>query len=125
VILAIDPGSAKSGLAVLDEDRRVLYRSVTLNADLPGAVTPLLTTFRPTAVVIGRGHFGRKLAHGLTSQNLVFISEKDSTRLGRQRYWRENPPRGLLRLIPTSFLVPPVPIDDWAAVVIGERYLNS
>jgi hypothetical protein len=125
VILAIDPGSAKSGLAVLDENKKVLQRAVVLNSDLAKTLPPLLTTFRPTAVVIGRGHYGKKLAQELGNLNLIFVSEKDTTWLARRRYWAENPPTGWRKLLPTSFRVPPVPVDDWAAVIIGERYLAS
>jgi RNase H-fold protein (predicted Holliday junction resolvase) len=125
VILAIDPGSEKSGLAVLDEDQKILHRSVALNADLAKALPPLLTAYRPSAIVIGRGHYGRQLAQELSNLNLVFVSEKDTTWLARRRYWTENPPTGWRRLVPTSLLFPPVPVDDWAAVIIGERYLAS
>jgi len=34
-----------------------------------------------------------------------------------------NPPRGLKKLLPKGFLVPSVAIDDWSAVIIGQRYL--
>ena len=125
MILAIDPGSAKSGLAVLDENKKILQRAVVPSGDLTKALPPLLITFRPTAVVIGSGHYGKKLAQELVNLNLIFVSEKDTTRLARRRYWRENPPRGWLKLVPTSLRVPPVPVDDYAAVIIGERYLAS
>jgi RNase H-fold protein (predicted Holliday junction resolvase) len=125
VIVAIDPGSEKCGLAVLNEDARVLHRAVVPNSDLFKAMQPLLADYRPTAVVIGRGAYGRKLAQEFANLNLIFVSEKDTTWLARRRYWRENPPAGWLRLIPTSLRVPPVPVDDLAAVIIGERYLNG
>ncbi|MFA5113020.1 MAG: resolvase [Candidatus Margulisiibacteriota bacterium] len=125
MILAIDPGSAKSGLAVLEENGAVRHRAVVASADLPGALAPLLTVYRPTAVVIGRGHYGRRIAQELTGLNLIYVNEKDSTWLARRRYWRENPPAGWRKLLPTSLRVPPVPVDDWSAVIIGERYLAS
>lgn len=129
MILAIDPGREKCGLALLDEDGRALERLVCESALLPARARELFTKYRPTAVVVGRGHFGRKLARELddlpASVNLVFVSEKDSSWQARQRYWRENPPAGWAKLIPTSLRVPPVPVDDYAAVIIGERYLAS
>jgi len=129
MILAIDPGKDKCGLAVLDEDGRAVAKLVSESAALPARAKELFDRYRPTAVVVGRGHFGKKLARELddfpASVNLVFISEKDTTWLARQRYWREHPPAGWLKLIPTSLRVPPVPVDDYAAVLIGERYLAS
>lgn len=79
-----------------------------------------------STVVIGQGAFGRELAQELPAHlNLSFVSEQDSTWQARRRYWRANPPAGWLKFIPTSLLVPPVPYDDYAAIILGERYLRS
>ena len=40
-------------------------------------------------------------------------------------YWREHPPRGLMRLIPVTMQVPPVPVDDYVAVILAERYFDK
>ena len=120
MILAIDPGKEKCGLAVLDEEGRVIERQVISRGETPGWITG--KSFR--VVVIGEGAFGRELAKELPLHlNLRFVSEKDSTWQARRRYWRENQPAGWLKFIPTSLLVPPVPIDDYAAIILGERYL--
>jgi RNase H-fold protein (predicted Holliday junction resolvase) len=129
MIIAIDPGKDKCGLAVLNEDGWVLEKKVVESFRLAERVRELFLKYRPTAIVVGRGHFGKKLARQLddlpANVNLVFVSEKDTTWLARKRYWQENPPAGWWRLIPTSLRTPPVPVDDHAAVIIGERYLNS
>jgi RNase H-fold protein (predicted Holliday junction resolvase) len=129
MILAIDPGKDKCGLAVLDENGGVASRSVVPRGELAGRLAPLLAAYRPTAIVIGRSAFGKAVEKELgrldVQANLVFASEKDTTWQARERYWRDNPPRGWRKIIPTSLLVPPVPVDDLAAVIIGERYLAS
>ncbi|CAN0394535.1 unnamed protein product, partial [Phaeothamnion confervicola] len=43
----------------------------------------------------------------------------------RQRYYVENPPKGLWRLVPMGLQVPSVPVDDFAAVVMAEDYLKT
>jgi hypothetical protein len=53
------------------------------------------------------------------------VDEKNSTLEARPLYWQEYPRRGLLRLLPISLLAPPVAIDDFAAVVLGRRFLAS
>lgn len=129
MILAIDPGKDKCGLAVLDEDQRVLEKKVVASAALLTEFRALVLSYRPNAIVIGEGHYGKKLVRELgdlpPSTNMIFVSEKNSTRLARQRYWQAHPPAGLWRLVPTSFRVPPVPVNDYAAVVIGENYLAT
>jgi hypothetical protein len=49
--------------------------------------------------------------------------EHGSTLVARQRYFHDHPPKGWRRLIPRSLQVPPVPYDDYAAVVLAEAYL--
>jgi hypothetical protein len=40
-------------------------------------------------------------------------------------YWQENPPKGLKKLIPLGMLVPPVPLDAYAAVILVRRFLED
>ena len=44
---------------------------------------------------------------------------------GRKLYFQENPPKGWKKLIPLGMQVPPVPVDDYAAIVIGRKYLKD
>jgi len=129
MILAIDPGKNKCGLAVLDEKQQVFERRVLERIQLSREVQQLITKHRIRTVVIGRSAFGRDVEIELLrlnlKVNLVFIPETDSTRQARVRYWKENPPKGLLRFFPTSLRVPPVPVDDYAAVILAERYLKT
>lgn len=129
MILAIDPGKDKCGLAVLDAKREVLERKVLERLQLSSEVLRLISKYGASTVVIGRSVFGKDVEIELLrlnlKANLVFIAEKDTTRQARERYWKENRPSGWLRLIPTSLRVPPVPVDDYAAIIIGERYLQS
>jgi hypothetical protein len=53
------------------------------------------------------------------------VNEKHSSERARLRYFKETPPRGIWRLIPITLQVPPVPIDDYAAVIVAEDYLEA
>lgn len=53
------------------------------------------------------------------------VDEHLSTLEARHRYFVDNPPKGLKRLIPRTMLTPPVPIDDYVAVILAERYLKT
>ena len=37
----------------------------------------------------------------------------------------EHRPKGIARLIPKGMRTPPEPIDDYAAVILAERYLKT
>lgn len=127
MILAIDPGKNKCGTAVLDESGNVLERKGLERHELSNLVLFFISKYRIATIVIGQSASGKEVERELLKldlrTNLIFIPEKDSTRQARQRYWKENPPPGWLRFIPTSLRVPPVPVDDYAAVILAERYL--
>jgi len=53
------------------------------------------------------------------------VVEKNTTLEARKRYFEYNPPKGVLKLIPVSFLIPPRPYDDFAAFVIAERFFKD
>ncbi|OGC11690.1 hypothetical protein A3K48_04255 [candidate division WOR-1 bacterium RIFOXYA12_FULL_52_29] len=127
MILAIDPGKDKCGLAAMDNARRVSEKKVVSRQTVIGEVREMFRKYAPFSVVIGKSSEGKNIQKELSAVGLVStaVSEKNSTRLARSRYWQDNPPTGWLRLIPTTFRVPPVPVDDHAAVIIGENYLES
>ena len=53
------------------------------------------------------------------------VEEAHSTEDARTLYWQENPPKGLKKLIPLGMLVPPVPLDAYAAVILVRRFLED
>ena len=50
--------------------------------------------------------------------------ERNTTYEARDRYFADHPPCGLWRLVPLGMQSPPCPVDDYAAQLIGERYLR-
>jgi len=129
MILAIDPGLQKCGLAVMDGESRVLEKKVIERVRLESEVVGLVAKYRMDTIVIGGGTAAKSVQRELSRIdlycNIVFTDEKFSTLEARRKYWREHSLRGLLRFVPTSLLPPPGPIDDYAAVVLGERYLKG
>jgi hypothetical protein len=80
-------------------------------------------------LIIGKSAFGKEIEKELSRMelrtNLIFVSEENSTLEAQERYWKDNKPKGLWRLVPTTLRVPPGPVDDYAAIILGERYLKS
>ncbi|OGC35483.1 hypothetical protein A2311_04785 [candidate division WOR-1 bacterium RIFOXYB2_FULL_48_7] len=129
MILAIDPGKDKCGLAVLADSGQAIMRTIVSRRELPNKVALLLNNSEVQTVVMGDTAFGKKAASEigllLEGKHFYFVSEKNSTLEARKRYWATCPPPGWLKYFPLSLLIPPVPIDDFAAVVLGERFLHN
>lgn len=130
-VIAIDPGRIKCGIAVVrksDGTVEVLHREVIPTTKLGPTVANLASRFSPDAVVLGGGtssSAAARVVENLQSAPVVIVEEKFSTLAARKRYFEENPPRGLRRLIPLSLQVPPHPYDDYVAVMLAEKYLQG
>jgi RNase H-fold protein (predicted Holliday junction resolvase) len=134
VVLAIDPGRDKCGVAVVtpaapDADRfEIDYRGVVAVDELPALLARLVERFRPAVVVVGNGTNSAQItrfAEGATGVSVVIVDERFSTIAARKRFFEENPPRGWRKLIPLSLQTPGRPYDDYVAVILAEEYLRS
>lgn len=131
VVVAIDPGREKCGLAVVKRpvghsgQFETLYRDVVSLSELANVVSDLCERFCPHEVVVGDGTNSAVVADMVRQlgARVVIVSEKDSTLSARKRFFLENPPRGWRRLIPISLQVPDRAYDDYVAVILAERYL--
>lgn len=127
-ILAIDPGKYRSGLAVLLEDGAILERAIVKTIDIQEKTYELCYKYQPSVIILGNSGQGKSVEKKLAQLNLkttiLFVNEKGSTMEARKLYWQENKPKGLWILVPTGLRIPPEPYDDYAAVVIGRRYLK-
>lgn len=126
-VLAIDPGSDKCGLAVLDPRGGTLAREIVPTAVLEETVRRWVREHSPARLVMGAGTTSRKARTCLEKLGLPLelVPEGHTTERARKRYFQEHPPKGWRRLIPLGLQVPPVPVDDYAAVMIAEDYLAS
>ena len=129
IIIAIDPGREKCGIAVVHQKQGVLTQKVINTKELNLVVEQLIAEYHTSTVVIGDRTSSREAKESLeqikvADQPLVVIlvDEHHSTDQARLRYWSENPPRGFMRLIPVTMQVPPKPVDDYVAVILAERY---
>lgn len=130
LILAIDPGRDKCGLAVVDGDAALFHHSVVPTVELGASVGALMTQFAPDRILLGNGTTWRKLRPVVEdaigdSAALEVVNERHTTERAREEYWRRHPPRGLRRLVPRGLQVPPEPYDDFAAYVMALDYLAN
>lgn len=127
-LLAVDPGSAKCGVAVVDEARGKLHLEVVRREELVSIVRQWAQRMPLEAVIVG-GATGSKPVVQELSQGLdlpvVVVDEFRTTERARLRYFQDHPPKGLWKLVPLGLQSPPVPIDDYAALVMAEDYLEK
>jgi RNase H-fold protein (predicted Holliday junction resolvase) len=125
-VLAIDPGRWKCGLAVVDTADGLLERGVVPREQLAEIIHAWCARHQPHLVLLGSGTGSRGLSELLGSLPVPLqrVAERDTTRLARARYFSDHPPRGWRRLLPVSLQTPLVPIDDYAAWMIAERFLS-
>jgi RNase H-fold protein (predicted Holliday junction resolvase) len=124
-VLAVDPGRDKCGLAIVDARDGILARGVVPTAVVEAVARKWAEAHRPLVLVVGGGTAHRQIRSVLRELELPMeiFPEAHTTERARRRYFQEHPPRGWRRLIPRGLLVPPVPVDDYAAVLIAEGYL--
>ena len=131
-IIAVDPGREKCGLAVVDAKRKIWKRQIIAAENLADTVRVLAQEYGTAVVALGSRTASKeihRLLQGMPTGagviDVTVVEEHRSTEEARQRYWRENPPQGIWRLIPLGMRVPPEPVDDWVAVILAERYFAS
>lgn len=132
-LLAIDPGSAKCGLALVHRDEHddihLVWHGIIPPAQVPERVTELQIQHNFSLIVVGNGTTSRTLVEALResmpSIGILVIDEKDTSVQARERYWEHNPRRGLWKFLPATLRVPKEPIDDYAALVLAERVLAN
>ena len=129
VILGIDPGRSKTGLALTDGAGQIKSLLVAPTAELAAALLRFTAGNDILQAVLGDGTNSAAAAaavrQALPRARLTLVPEQHSTEEARVLYWQLNPPKGWRRLAPLGLLVPEEPLDAYAAVVLVRRYLQA
>lgn len=132
LVISVDPGREKCGIAVVHKTKGVLHKRVIETITLPETIAKLVADYNTSTILLGNRTTSRESKNILENIKIKdqplkvkLVDEHRSTDAARHRYWQENPPRGLKRLIPVTMQVPPVPVDDYVAVILAERYFNK
>lgn len=126
-VIGIDPGREKCGIAVVHRAKGLLTVSVVPTPDLATSVDGLSIQYQTNIIVLGNGtsHQAAKAAlESAGTYTIHIIDEAHTTEQARIRYWQENPPKGLRRLIPLGLQTPPEPVDGYVAAILAERWLE-
>lgn len=126
--IGIDPGRTKCGVAVIDENGRREALDVVPTASLAAALTSYANAGPIAGVCVGDATTSEAAISickaALPGIPIAVVDERHTTLQARALYYKDNPPRGLARLIPRGLLVPKAPLDGYAAVLIIERFLS-
>ena len=127
--LGIDPGRSKTGLALVDGVGKILKLHIAESQNIDKEIVEFIKNSCPVQIVLGNGTNSRNICEVvqkvLPDVFITVVEEAHSTEEARTLYWQENPPKGLKKLIPLGLLVPPVPLDAYAAVILVRRFLED
>jgi RNase H-fold protein (predicted Holliday junction resolvase) len=126
-VLGVDPGTRKVGFALVeDAESPAIARGIEPIEGLLGRLEPLLTDHPIDAIALGGGTNVDRIAGLLSALGapIHIVDETDTTYRARALYFEDHPPRGWRRLLPVGLLLPPGPIDDYAAMLIARRYIG-
>ena len=119
MVVAFDPGY-RIGVAFVRDTGELVSRQIVTSEALATLELPAGAT-----VVVGDGTGSAAVVAALERRGVrvVVQAEGGTSLLARDLYFRDHPPRGLIRLVPQGLRSPPTPIDDYAAYAIALRYL--
>ena len=127
--LGIDPGRSKTGLALVNGAGKIVKLHIAESQNIDNEIVEFIKNSCPVHIVLGNGtnsrNIGESVKRVLNDVMVAVVEEAHSTEEARTLYWQENPPKGLKKLIPLGMLVPPVPLDAYAAVILVRRFLEE
>ncbi|MBQ5672998.1 MAG: pre-16S rRNA-processing nuclease YqgF [Phascolarctobacterium sp.] len=127
--LGIDPGRSKTGLALVNGAGKIVKLHIAESQNIDNEIVEFIKNSCPVHIVLGNGtnsrNIGESVKRVLPDVMVTVVEEAHSTEEARTLYWQENPPKGLKKLIPLGMLVPPVPLDAYAAVILVRRFLED
>ncbi|MFP4197977.1 MAG: Holliday junction resolvase RuvX [Halanaerobium sp.] len=129
-LLALDPGRDKVGTAVLSFAGQEREKTIVKKEELIDHLKEIFKHYQIREIVIGSGTGAQAVKKMLNSNfpemKISLVEEKFTTEEAQTRYLEEKPMSNyekLLRKI-VSWKVKK-PLDDYAALIIGEKYLEK
>ena len=126
VVIAVDPGTRKCGIATLSRDGKSMYRDIVPRGEIVDMIKGLMAENPGAPVVVGDSTQGKEVRVALLDQAGIeseLIDEAHTTDEAREVFWRENRAGCFWGIFPPSFRPLPRSIDDYAAEIIGRRFL--
>ena len=127
--LGIDPGRSKTGLALVDGAGQIVALHIAMTESIDQELQAFVAADKLCGIVMGDGTNNKRIGDAVRrvfpTAPLALVGEAHSTEEARALYWQVKPPTGWRRLVPLGLLVPPEPLDAYAAVVQVRRWLSQ
>jgi len=129
-LLALDPGSDKVGTAVLSFTKDEREKTIVKKEELLDHLKEIFSHYQIKEIVIGNGTGAEAVKEMISSAypdlEITLIEEKYTTEEAQARYLEEKPMSNYEKLLRkmVSWKVKK-PLDDYAALIIGEKYLKK
>jgi RNase H-fold protein (predicted Holliday junction resolvase) len=127
-VLGLDPGTRKCGYAVVTAvDAPPLALGIIPIENLAERLREVMAATPVVLAAIGRGTNAAAVSDVVRSLGVPveLVDERETSLLARARFFMDHPPRGWRRIVPRGMLLPDRPIDDYAALLIAERFLKA
>lgn len=128
-MMGIDPGRRKCGIAILTKEGKEVLKEIVKTSNLSKRIEELLNKYTIEKCILGNGTYTDKVFNILDllmdKKMIEFVEEQNTTYLAEQKYLKENPPLGLQFLNKIIRFKPQKPLDDYAAVILVEKYLDK
>jgi len=125
VIIGVDPGRSKCGLAVVYDDGSRKSLEVVPTPEIADRIDEEVRASDVRAICIGHATGSDPIVALCASRwpdiPRRVVDETNTTLEARRLYYIDHPPRGLWRFIPRGLLVPDEPLDAYAALLIVSR----
>lgn len=126
-VLALDPGRDKCGVAVMSYYLRLYHKNIIETTAIKSYLANLFNSYNIKKIVIGNGTFSREIIGEVKVISKLPIETADeayTTVEAEERYRREN--SGLwYKLFPFIRVKPSVPVDDYVALILAERFIKK
>ncbi len=129
-LLALDPGSYKVGTAVLDYEAQEKEKTIVKIEELVDHLKDIFKIYQIEEIIIGNGTGAEKIIESLKNnfadRKIILVEEEFTTEEAQARYLKDKPMSNyekLLRKVVSWKLKKP--LDDYAALIIGEKYLEK
>ncbi|HHY63383.1 MAG TPA: Holliday junction resolvase RuvX [Bacillota bacterium] len=128
IVLAVDPGREKAGIAVVSRERGTMHKCVIEASECVEQVCELAEKHGVARIVIGDRTGSSEIIEALghvCDLEIIAVDEHMSSMEARERYLRENPGKGIARFLPIGLRTPKEPYDDYVAEILAARYFDS
>jgi RNase H-fold protein (predicted Holliday junction resolvase) len=129
-LLALDPGSDKVRTAVLSYTKEEKEKTIVKKEELLDHLAEIFNNYQIKEIIIGDGTGAEAVKKMVSSHysdfKITMVAEEYTTEEAQARYLKEKPMSNyekLLRKVVSWKLKKP--LDDYAALIIGEKYLDK